>query len=270
MENKYIILQKPKLKVPLLAGEGTWDVVISGLKYKVDIYLEALFASYIYDGDSNSTAEIVQYVVNRLDKCATPVHVENFIKAFKAAHPAEQLKSVSLQDVQLLGNHDEGCQIPIYKYVCAINRYNEEQWIMDTIANPSKAGTNLYRCIQKYISKYDQCFYPKWKEEREVKFIVESFVRMHGLPVELSKIPRVNKYNQPSNTKNGGIKAILAVFLFLATPIASFFLGLQLFHWIDAYVPSDSSLRFLLGVFAFIIMFGPSYRVAKILGIIKI
>lgn len=68
MSERYIKLQNHKLKVPLLAGDGTWDIVINSVTYSVDIFMEALFSSLIYDGDKDSTKEIMHYIIERYDK----------------------------------------------------------------------------------------------------------------------------------------------------------------------------------------------------------
>lgn len=162
MSERYIKLQNHKLKVPLLAGDGTWDIVINSVTYSVDIFMEALFSSLIYDGDKDSTKEIMHYIIERYDKKATPVQVENFITLFKGYHKATPATDAELSDITLLGNDEQGCCIPIYKYVCAITKSDEKAWVDEINANPRGVWMELYMKIFNHIQKYDQCYYPKW------------------------------------------------------------------------------------------------------------
>ena len=215
MSERYIKLQNNKLKVPLLAGDGTWDIVINSVTYSVDIFMEALFSSLIYDGDKDSKKEIMHYIVERYDKKATPVQVENFITLFKGYHKAIQATDSELSNITLLGNDEQGCCIPIYKYVCAITKADEKALVDEINANPCDVWVELYMKIFNHIQKYDQCYYPKWGCENEADYILNSFLRIHGLPVGLSKqeLP-TEQEKRKHNKKITGVVMFLCVFVF--------------------------------------------------------
>lgn len=218
MENKYIILQTPRLKVPLLAGDSTWDVTINSRLYSIDIFMEALFASLIYDGDNDSTKEIMHYIAERYDKRATPVQTENFITLFKGHHRAIPATEAELGKITLLGSDDEGCCIPIYKYVCAVTKDIEKEWVDEINSDPHEVWIELHAKILRHIQKYDQCFYPKWGIEEEASYILNSFLRTHGLPVTLSKQQPPTKEEKREESKYYTcVVMVFCLIVFMAT-----------------------------------------------------
>lgn len=218
MSERYIKLQNNKLKVPLLAGDGTWDIVINSVTYSIDIFMEALFSSLIYDGDKDSTKEIMHYIIERYDKKATPVQIENFITLFKGYHKAIPATDAELSDITLLGNDEQGCCIPIYKYVCAITKSDEKAWVDEINANPRGVWMELYMKIFNHIQKYDQCYYPKWGGQNEAEYILNSFLRVHGLPVRLSEQPLPTEQEKRKYNKEiTGVVMFFCVFVFAMT-----------------------------------------------------
>lgn len=193
INHKYIILQRPKLKVRLLAGNEFWSVVISGVQYNVTIWMEALFASLIYDSDKDSKKEIMKYIACRYDKSATPVHAEKFITFFKLEHPAVQLQACGLNDIQSLITEDDGCAVPIYKYDCAIGEGEEKQLIQQIQNRPREAWHEVYAYFYDYLEKYGQCFYPKLGTIKEAGIIQDNFLRIHGLPVSMHDEPALTQ-----------------------------------------------------------------------------
>lgn len=199
INHKYIILQQPKLKVKLLAGSGPWSVVVAGCQYDVNIWMEALFASLIYDPDKDSKSEIMKYIASRYNKSATPVHTEKFITLFKAEHPAEQLQVCDSSDIQLLNTEDDGCAIPIYKYDCAITDSEEKSLIQQIQSQSKEAWHEIYAYFYKYLEQYGQSFYPKLGTINEAAIIQNNFFRVHGLPVSMCHKPALTTEERKRN-----------------------------------------------------------------------
>ncbi len=199
INHQYIVLQQPKLKVRLLAGSDTWNVVIAGVQYNVTIWMEALFASLIYDADKESKVEIVKYINARYDKYATPVHVEKFIAQFKAEHPVELLQACDLSDIQQLYTENDGCAIPIYKYDCAISDNNEKELIQQIQTRTKEAWHEVYAYFYKYLEEYGQSYYPKLGTINEADIVQRSFLRIHGLPVSMCHKPALTAKEKKHN-----------------------------------------------------------------------
>lgn len=114
INHKYIILQRRKLKIFLNAGSEPWEAPIGNKWYQIDVWLESLFASWIFDyGYVGYIGDITSYLADRYNKGVTPVHVQHFIEYFKASHKVETLDNCSLKDVFLLGDDIDGCPVPI-------------------------------------------------------------------------------------------------------------------------------------------------------------
>lgn len=199
INHKYIVLQQPKLKVRLLAGSEFWNVVVSGVQYNITIWMEALFASLIYDSDKDSKAEIMKYIASRYNKSATPVHAEKFITLFKAEHPVEQLQACDLSDVQLLNTEDDGCAIPIYKYDCAITDDEEKSLIQQIQSQSKEAWHEIYAYFYKYLEQYEQSYYPKLGTINEAAIVQSNFFRIHGLPVSMCHKPELTTTERKHN-----------------------------------------------------------------------
>jgi hypothetical protein len=199
INHKYIVLQQPKLKVRLLAGSEFWNVVVSGVQYNITIWMEALFASLIYDSDKDSKAEIMKYIASRYNKSATPVHAEKFITLFKAEHPVEQLQACDLSDVQLLNTEDDGCAIPIYKYDCAITDDEEKSLIQQIQSQSKEAWHEIYAYFYQYLEQYEQSYYPKLGTINEAAIIQSNFFRIHGLPVSMCHKPALTTKERKHN-----------------------------------------------------------------------
>ncbi len=199
INHKYIILQQPKLKVKLLAGSEPWNVVVAGCQYDVNIWMEALFASLIYDSDKDSKGEIMKYIASRYNKSATPVHAEKFITLFKVEHRVEQLQACDLSDTQLLNNEDDGCVIPIYKYDCAIADSEEKSLIQQIQSQSKEAWHEIYAYFYKYLEQYGQSYYPKLGTINEAAIIQSNFFRIHGLPASMCNKPELTTTERKHN-----------------------------------------------------------------------
>lgn len=199
INHKYIVLQQPKLKVRLLAGSEFWNVVVAGVQYNITIWMEALFASLIYDPNNDSKTEIMKYIASRYNKSATPVHAEKFITLFKAEHPVEQLQVCDLSDIQLLNTEDDGCAIPIYKYDCAIISSEEESLVKQIQVQSKEAWHKIYAYFYKYLEQYGQCFYPKLGTINEAAIVQNNFFRIHGLPVSMCHKPSLTMKERKRN-----------------------------------------------------------------------
>lgn len=199
INHKYIILQQPKLKVKLLAGSEPWSIVVAGCQYDVNIWMEALFASLIYNPDKDSKGEIMKYIASRYNKCATPVHAEKFITLFKVEHRVEQLQTCDLSDIQLLNTEDDGCVIPIYKYDCAIADSEEKSLIQQIQSQPKEAWHEIYAYFYKYLEQYGQSYYPKLGTINEAAIIQSNFFRIHGLPASMCDEPELTTTERKHN-----------------------------------------------------------------------
>jgi hypothetical protein len=199
INHKYIILQQPKLKVKLLAGSEPWSVVVAGCQYDVNIWMEALFASLIYDPDKDSKGEIMKYIASRYNKYATPVHAEKFITFFKVEHHVEQLQVCDLSDMQLLNTGDDGCVIPIYKYDCAISDSEEKSLIQQIQSQSKEAWHEIYAYFYKYLEQYGQSYYPKLGTIHEAAIVQSNFFRIHGLPVAMCNRPELTTTERKHN-----------------------------------------------------------------------
>ena len=199
INHQYIILQQPKLKVKLLAGSEPWSIVVAGCQYDVNIWMEALFASLIYDPDKDSKGEIMKYIASRYNKSATPVHAEKFITFFKVEHHVEQLQECDLSDIQLLNTEDDGCAIPIYKYDCAITDSEEKSLIQQIQSRSKEAWHEIYAYFYKYLEQYGQSYYPKFGTINEAAIVQSNFFRIHGLPVSMCNKPELTTTERKHN-----------------------------------------------------------------------
>ena len=199
INHHHIILQQPKLKIKLLAGSEPWGVTIAGVQYNVSIWMEALFASLIYDADHDSKTEIMKYIAARYNKSATPVHAEKFIALFKAEHPVESLSACDLSDIQQLYTEDDGCVIPIYKYDCAITNSEEKSLIQQIQVQPKEAWHEIYAYFYKYLEQYGQSYYPKLGTANEAAIVQNNFLRIHGLPVSMCHKPSLTAKEKKHN-----------------------------------------------------------------------
>lgn len=228
MNEKYIIIQKKSIKVPLLAGDGNWEVAVGRNVYGIDIFLEALFASLIYDPEYYLLKEIRHYISDRIYKFATPVHIDNFVKAFKEAHKPIQVDEISFSDAQTLGNEIDGCCVPIYKYIECITIDEEKKLLNEITKSKEIPFSSVKSFFFSHLRAYDTCFYPKWGRDYEAEYIAINFLRIHGFHVnEIKKqqdcIRNGNVYNLTS-TENDAILIISCIIvLILIIAVASFF-----------------------------------------------
>lgn len=251
MNEKYIIIQKKNIKVPLLAGDGNWEVVVGRNVYGMDIFLEALFASLIYDPGKDFLKEIRHYISERIDKLATPVHVDNFIKAFKETHKPIPVSEVSFSDAQPLGNDTDGCCVPIYKYIECIT-VNEEKKLLNEIAKSKEIPfSSVQSFFFSHLRAYDTCFYPKWGRDYEAEYVAINFLRIHGFHVnEIKKQQdriRSGQTHNLTSTENDSILIISCIIVeILIIAVAAFF-GLfdGITKWVVYIVMAPSYLTIL-------------------------
>ena len=208
MNDKYIILQKSKQKVRLLAGNDTWNVSIAGKTYHVDIFMEALFTSLIYEPLSDSTREMMHYINDRYDKGAQPTYVEKFISIFKEFHKPVEASEGELVAPCILAHGDYGCGVPFYKYACAISQENEERLIKESLENPYEAWRHCKEFFQDYIIKYDQDFDSKMTLEEQAIILSENFLKMHGI-TDCRALGRKNSNAKASDSKKNEAKRIV-------------------------------------------------------------
>lgn len=226
MSAKYIIIQKKKLKVPLLAGDGTWDVIVGEKLYCIDIFMEVLFASLIFDPWRGQMKEIRHYISDRYDKSATPVDVDNFVKAFRESHRMVHLTDDS--EVQTIGNNSKGCCIPIYKYVEAIT-LEEEKRLLEMVSKSEETPfEKLFNFFLGHLNEYDTCFYPKWGADIEAETIAINFLRMHGFHTneieEQNYRVRTGQISKPISTDDAPILIVSCILVeILIVLVASFF-----------------------------------------------
>lgn len=191
VNHKYIILQRRKLKVFLNAGSESWEAPIGNRWYQIDVWLESLFASWIFDfGYLGYTENITSYLADRYNKGVTSVHVQHFIEYFKASHKIEQLDNCSLNDVFLLGDDIEGCPVPIYKYGCAITKEDEQMLLNKIKENQDTAKKMLEDFFGRHMTRFNQSYYPKWGAGMEAKYLTENFLAMHGIRIVKKSTPR--------------------------------------------------------------------------------
>jgi len=177
MTEKYIILQRPKLRVPLWATDQSWIAKVSDIKqYSIDIFMEALFVSLIYD--SGRPQDISAYLA-QYDKQIGPGVVEQFIQFFKYTHPGIPLDVVSYRDIQLLAN-EQGCSIPIYKYNFTISANDEKKLVDAIIKFPDKIWERVGFYMSSERKKYALEFYPKLGQEQD-DILLANFLRIHGV-----------------------------------------------------------------------------------------
>ncbi|WP_443701570.1 hypothetical protein [Prevotella sp.] len=191
INHKYIILQRRKLKIFLNAGSEPWEAPIGNKWYQIDVWLESLFASWIFDyGYVGYIGDITSYLADRYNKGVTPVHVQHFIDYFKASHKVEKLDDCSLKDVFLLGDDIEGCPVPIYKYDCAITKEDEQMLLGKIQNNQATAKKILEDFFSMHMIRFNQSYYPKWGDRMEAKYLADNFLAMHGIRVRDNQIQK--------------------------------------------------------------------------------
>ena len=252
INHQYIILQQKKLKVFLNAGSEPWEAPIGHKWYQIDVWLESLFASWIFDfGYLGYTGDITSYLANRYNKNITPVHVQHFIEYFKTSHKIEQLDDCSLKDVFLLGDDVDGCPVPIYKYDCAITKGDEQMLLKKLQDNPTMAKETLEDFFTMHMIRFNQSYYPKWGTGMEAKYLAEIFLTMHGIRLANQiKNRKSHWYNSPFIILLG----TLAVIVVLAV------IGWQM-------LKSDS---FFVGFIGYMLIFSPTLLLLDKLGIINV
>lgn len=191
INHKYIILQRRKLKVFLNAGSEPWEAPIGNKWYQIDVWLESLFASWIFDfGHLGYERDITSFLAERYNKGVTPVHVQHFIDYFKASHKVEKLDDCSLKDVFLLGDDIEGCPVPIYKYDCSITKEDEQMLLNKIQDNPEASKKMLENFFSMHMARFNQSYYSKWGDGMETKYLAENFLAMHGIRIVKQNISR--------------------------------------------------------------------------------
>lgn len=252
INHKYIILQRRKLKVFLNAGSEPWKAPIGDKWYQIDVWLESLFASWIFDfGYLSYTGDITSYLADRYNKGVTPIHVQHFIEYFKASHKVEKLDDCSLKDVFILGDDVEGCPVPIYKYACFITKEDEQMLLKKVQDNPETSKKILEDFFSMYMTRFNQSYYPKWGAGMEAKYLTENFLAMHGIRiVRQIKKNITHWYNKPIVTIFGIFVAIILVAI----------IGWQLLE-------SDS---FFVGFIGYMLIFSPTLLLLDKLGIINV
>lgn len=204
-ENKYIVLQRPKLKVFLNAGDGLWDAPVGRKIFGFNACLEAMFASLIFDPYPDSDRELGEILIARCDKNASPVHVKNFIENFKQTHTVQQLEDYSFEDICLLGDNIDGCLVPYEEFDCALTIDEERMLISKIVKDPQNAYDNCEGFFVSYVEKYNFTCKPHWKVADAARTFTMSFLLMHG----------VAYYCQSSTLTTGG-QMLCTVFVCLA------------------------------------------------------
>lgn len=191
INHKYIILQRRKLKVFLNAGSEPWEAPIGNKWYQIDVWLESLFASWIFDfSHLGYERDITSFLAERYNKGVTPVHVQHFIDYFKASHKVEKLDDCSLKDVFILGDDIEGCPVPIYKYDCSITKEDEQMLLNKIQDNPEASKKMLENFFSMHMARFNQSYYSKWGDGMETKYLAENFLAMHGIRIVKQNISR--------------------------------------------------------------------------------
>lgn len=248
INHKYIILQRRKLKVLLNAGSEPWKAPIGNRWYQIDVWLESLFASWIFDfGYLGYERDITSYLADRYNRGVTPVHVQHFIEYFKASHKIEKLDDCSLKDVFLLGDGTEGCPVPIYKYDCSITKEDEQMLLKKVQDNPEASKKMLESFFSMHMTRFNQSYYPKWGAGMEAKYLADNFLAMHGIRF-LNRV-KSHWYYNPFIV----IFGVFAVIVLLAV------IGWQL-------LKSDN---LFVGLIGFMLIFGPTCVILNKLGLLK-
>lgn len=191
INHKYIILQRRKLKVFLNAGSEPWEAPIGNKWYQIDVWLESLFASWIFDfSHLGYERDITSFLAERYNKGVTPVHVQHFIDYFKASHKVEKLDDCSLKDVFILGDDIEGCPVPIYKYDCSITKEDEQMLLNKIQDNPEASKKMLENFFSMHMARFNQSYYSKWGDGIKTKYLAENFLAMHGIRIVKQNISR--------------------------------------------------------------------------------
>lgn len=217
MTEKYIILQRPKIRVPLWATDQPWIAKLSDTKqYSIDIFMEALFASLIYD--SGKQQDLFAYL-EMYDKQMGPNLVEQFVKLFKYTHPGMPLSEVSYNDIQLLAN-EQGCSIPIYKYNFTISAGDEKKLVDGIIRFPDKIWDRVRFYMSSERKKYGLEFYPKLGQEQD-DILLANFLRIHG--VSYAEVQKVALNQLPKNMESAPIWTLVIFLAYITVTIVCIF-----------------------------------------------
>lgn len=181
-ENKYIVLQRPKLKVFLNAGEEPWIAPVGHENFAFGEPEEAILISLIFDTCTIAIVqEITDLLTTRWGKEISPVHIDHFIEYFKQNHVAQKLENCSFQDTTLLGNELDGCSIPFKEFTCDIPITSEKMLIDKIQSNPR----NAFPMCQSFFRSYMRERYMPSEQERDVWYYADNFalnfMSMHGL-----------------------------------------------------------------------------------------
>ena len=239
INHKYIILQRRKLKIFLNAGSEPWEAPIGSKWYQIDVWLESLFASWIFDfGYLGYKRDITSFLADRYNKSVTPVHVQHFIDYFKASHKVEKLDDCSLKDVFLLGDDIEGCPVPIYKYDCAITKEDEQMLLNKIQDNPEASKKMLEDFFSMHMTRFNQSYYPTWGAGMEAKYLAENFLAMHGIRVS------DNQYRNKTTASDLWITALICCVIITVIFLVAGFCGLLdgWTKWIVFFVASPCYL----------------------------
>lgn len=217
MTEKYIILQRPKIRVPLWAVDHPWIAKLSDTKqYSIDIFMEALFASLIYD--SGIPQDLFAYL-ELYDAQMCPNLVEQFVKLFKYAHPSMPLDEVSYNDIQLLAN-EQGCSIPIYEYNFTISADDEKKLIDGIIRFPDKIWERVRFYMSSERKKYGLEYYPKLDQEQD-DILLANFLRIHG--VSYADVQKEALNQLPKNMDSVPIWSLVIFVVYVTASIVCIF-----------------------------------------------
>jgi hypothetical protein len=179
---KYMLIQKTGLKVPLKAVDGEFKIK-SGRKVLLSVNpsIERYLIYWIY-GERNES-EIACWLRECWDKNITPMRIDEVINSFKKSHPAEEIEDFPLEDIPLCASK-EGLVLPIPGDRCVISFENEKQ-LMDMICkDKTEALSHLKYWFYRYRGKYG-LDYSKYCKDQQDFYLAESFLHQHGLSVKL-------------------------------------------------------------------------------------
>lgn len=219
-ENKYIVLQRPKLKVFLNAGEEPWIAPVGHENFAFGEPEEAILISLIFDTCTIAIVqEITDLLTTRWGKEISPVHIDHFIEYFKQNHVAQKLENCSFQDTTLLGNELDGCSIPFKEFTCDIPITSEKMLIDKIQSNPR----NAFPMCQSFFRSYMRERYMPSEQERDVWYYADNFalnfMSMHGLICPATDYTYQSEERPVKISDKDGILITLGVFAFALVSI---------------------------------------------------
>jgi hypothetical protein len=183
-----MIIQKAKVRIPLLAKDGFWKFRIEEDEYELHDCIERLLANYIFNKNSGYVARWLRECYNQN---ITIQQIDSFIEYFEKSHPTEEIEEFCFEFVPLYAGKD-GLTLPLPGCCCQITLEQEKELMLlaktrkgDRLGDDDKRIIRLENWFFEFRHRYGLNF--KRLKHQQDTLLAEAFLEQHGLQINLLK-----------------------------------------------------------------------------------